>query len=90
MPNYVVLTADPRVTAIVETLTDDEVLAVLNLTHQASVGTADEPFIPEETALEHREWLIETFTLSLGGGASEALAELAGFVVAARSNVSRR
>ena len=32
------LTADPRVTAIVDTLTDDEVRAVLNLTHQAGVG----------------------------------------------------
>lgn len=86
MAPYVLLTADPRVTAIVDTLTDDEVLAVLNLTHQAGVGTADEPFIPEETPLENREWLVETFTLSLGAGAPAALAELAGFVVDARAN----
>lgn len=84
MSPYVVLTADPRGEAIVATLTDDEVRAVLNLTHQAGVGTADEPFIPEETPLEHREWLVETFTLSLGADAPAALAERAGLVVAAR------
>jgi hypothetical protein len=84
-PAYVFLTADPRVEAIVATLTDAAVREVLALTHQDGVGTADEPFTLAETAAENRACLIETFTLSLGAGAPTTLATLEAFAATARA-----